>query len=134
MRPSSRSLHRRIVHEFAQFLRAAARDRDLPRPLHGFGARRHLKHGEAAVQPAARIDLGRHRPVAGNQHRIDLLLDPATEDIDASRLGLVNYRVRSNYYIVDRLFAAAELRLGTSPQQVVRISRTDVARSNDVKR
>ncbi|SJZ31073.1 type IV secretion system protein VirB9 [Enhydrobacter aerosaccus] len=46
---------------------------------------------------------------------------------------LVNYRVRSNYYIVDRLFAAAELRLGTSPQQVVRISRTDVARS-DAKR
>jgi type IV secretion system protein VirB9 len=47
---------------------------------------------------------------------------------------LVNYRVRSNYYIVDRLFAAAELRLGTSPQQVVRISRTDVARSSDAKR
>jgi type IV secretion system protein VirB9 len=38
---------------------------------------------------------------------------------------LVNYRVRQNYYIVDRLFAAAELRLGTDPQQIVRISRTD---------
>lgn len=38
---------------------------------------------------------------------------------------LVNYRVRRNYYIVDRLFAAAELRLGTDPQQVVRIGRTD---------
>ena len=38
---------------------------------------------------------------------------------------LVNYRVRSNYYIVDRLFGAAELRLGQDPQQVVRISRTD---------
>ena len=38
---------------------------------------------------------------------------------------LVNYRMRGNYYIVDRLFAAAELRLGTKPQQVVRISRTD---------
>jgi type IV secretion system protein VirB9 len=38
---------------------------------------------------------------------------------------LVNYRVRRNYYIVDRLFAAAELRLGQEPQQVVRISRTD---------
>ncbi len=40
---------------------------------------------------------------------------------------LVNYRVRRNYYIVDRLFAAAELRLGNEPQQVVRISRTDVS-------
>ena len=38
---------------------------------------------------------------------------------------LVNYRVRGNFYIVDRLFAAAELRLGTKHQQVVRISRTD---------
>jgi len=39
--------------------------------------------------------------------------------------GLVNYRVRGTTYIVDRLFAAAELRLGTSPQRVVRIVRTD---------
>ena len=38
---------------------------------------------------------------------------------------LVNYRMRGNYYIVDRLFAAAELRLGAKPQQVVRITRTD---------
>lgn len=40
---------------------------------------------------------------------------------------LVNYRVRGNHYIVDRLFGAAELRLGESPQAVVRISRTDAA-------
>ena len=38
---------------------------------------------------------------------------------------LVNYRVRQNYYIVDRLFGAAELRLGGDHQQTVRISRTD---------
>ncbi|PZU47973.1 MAG: P-type conjugative transfer protein TrbG [Sphingomonas sp.] len=38
---------------------------------------------------------------------------------------LVNYRVSGNYYIVDRLFAAAELRLGEDPQTVVRIGRTD---------
>ncbi len=39
--------------------------------------------------------------------------------------SLVNYRVRGTTYIVDRLFAAAELRLGTAPQRVVRIVRTD---------
>lgn len=39
---------------------------------------------------------------------------------------LVNYRVRGVYMIVDRMFAAAELRLGADPQQVVRIVRTDV--------
>jgi type IV secretion system protein VirB9 len=48
---------------------------------------------------------------------------------------LVNYRVRSNYYIVDRLFAAAELRLGTEPQHVVRIARSDgVAPTNGPRR
>ncbi len=45
---------------------------------------------------------------------------------------LVNYRMRGHYYIVDRLFAAAELRLGEAPQQVVRISRTEnVASAGD---
>ena len=39
--------------------------------------------------------------------------------------ALVNYRVRDTYYIVDRLFAVAELRLGTEPQRIVRITRTD---------
>ena len=39
--------------------------------------------------------------------------------------ALVNYRVKGTTYVVDRLFAAAELRLGTAPQQIVRIVRTD---------
>jgi len=39
---------------------------------------------------------------------------------------LVNYRFRSPYYIVDRMFGAAELRLGTEKNQIVRIQRTDV--------
>ncbi|MFB9948866.1 P-type conjugative transfer protein TrbG [Rhizobium puerariae] len=39
---------------------------------------------------------------------------------------LVNYRARQNYYVVDRLFAAAELRLGDKDtQKRVRIVRTD---------
>lgn len=38
---------------------------------------------------------------------------------------LVNYRFRSPYYVVDRLFGAAELRLGADKTQVVRIERTD---------
>ena len=37
---------------------------------------------------------------------------------------LVNYRVKGRYYIVDRLFARAELRLGEKDQQVVTIGRT----------
>jgi P-type conjugative transfer protein TrbG len=38
---------------------------------------------------------------------------------------LVNYRVRGHFMIVDRLFAAAELRLGGEHQKMVRIVRTD---------
>ncbi|SOE50435.1 P-type conjugative transfer protein TrbG [Orrella dioscoreae] len=43
---------------------------------------------------------------------------------------LVNYRFRSPYYIVDRLFGAAELRLGGDGGDVVRIERTDGTRRN----
>ena len=39
---------------------------------------------------------------------------------------LVNYRARQNYYVVDRMFAAAELRLGDrNSERRVRIVRTD---------
>lgn len=41
---------------------------------------------------------------------------------------LVNYRMAGRYYVVDRLFARAELRLGARRQSVVRISRDDAAR------
>jgi type IV secretion system protein VirB9 len=40
---------------------------------------------------------------------------------------LVNYRVQGRYYVVDRLFETAELRLGLKRQDVVRISRSDQA-------
>jgi type IV secretion system protein VirB9 len=40
---------------------------------------------------------------------------------------LVNYRMRGRFYVVDRLFDTAELRLGMKPQQMVRISRSGEA-------
>ena len=40
---------------------------------------------------------------------------------------LVNYRYLAPYYVVDRLFGAAELRLGGDRAEVVRIERTDRA-------
>lgn len=47
---------------------------------------------------------------------------------------LVNYRVRGRYYVVDRLFDRAELRLGAKPQQVVTISRVGEERSRDQRK
>jgi len=43
--------------------------------------------------------------------------------------SLVNYRVQGRFYVVDRLFDIAELRLGLRHQQIVRI-----ARSSDIGR
>lgn len=41
---------------------------------------------------------------------------------DKGEAELVNYRVAGRYYVVDRLFAAAELRLGAKEQKIVRIT------------
>lgn len=42
---------------------------------------------------------------------------------ESGKAELVNYRMAGRYYIVDRLFTAAELRLGGKNQKVVRITR-----------
>jgi len=47
---------------------------------------------------------------------------------EGGRPELVNYRQRGRYYVVDRLFRAAELRLGEDRQQVVRIVRSEQSR------
>jgi type IV secretion system protein VirB9 len=43
----------------------------------------------------------------------------------SGKAELVNFRQKGLYYVVDRLFGAAELRLGERRQQVVRITRTN---------
>lgn len=48
---------------------------------------------------------------------------------DSGDAQLVNYRVAGRYYVVDRLFGAAELRLGERRQQIVRIERGIESRS-----
>ena len=48
---------------------------------------------------------------------------------DDGEAQLVNYRVAGRYYVVDRLFGAAELRLGGKKQKVVRIERTSERRA-----
>ncbi|HEY1146212.1 MAG TPA: P-type conjugative transfer protein TrbG [Allosphingosinicella sp.] len=51
----------------------------------------------------------------------------------SGKAELVNYRKRGLYYVVDRLFDAAELRLGEKRQHVVRIIRSDGARQHKVR-
>jgi type IV secretory pathway VirB9-like protein len=52
----------------------------------------------------------------------------------AGEAELVNYRVRGSYYIVDRLFGAAELRHGTSPRRSCGFRKRQAARSPLVRR
>ncbi|HTU12113.1 MAG TPA: P-type conjugative transfer protein TrbG [Allosphingosinicella sp.] len=47
---------------------------------------------------------------------------------------LVNYRMSGRYYVVDRIFDRAELRLGARRQQVVRIQREDARRARRSRR
>ncbi|MFX8637211.1 TrbG/VirB9 family P-type conjugative transfer protein, partial [Acinetobacter baumannii] len=47
---------------------------------------------------------------------------------------LVNYRVSGRFYVVDRLFDVAELRLGEKKQAVVRITRGGDGRRHDRRR
>jgi len=48
---------------------------------------------------------------------------------DNGAAQLVNYRVQGRYYVVDRLFETAELRLGLKRQDIVRITRSGEAGS-----
>jgi type IV secretion system protein VirB9 len=52
---------------------------------------------------------------------------------NGEKTELVNYRVRSPYYIVDRLFGVAELRLGGKDAQIVRVSRTDLVSATQMR-
>jgi len=50
---------------------------------------------------------------------------PLFVETDSGDSALVNYRVKGRYYVVDRLFNKAELRLGEKKQQVVKIIRDE---------
>lgn len=79
-------------------------DRPAWRPLRAFDDGR-----QTFVEFPANLAVGEAPPI--------FLLDRKGE------AQLVNYRVRGRFYIVDRIFDVAELRLGTKRQEVVRISR-----------
>jgi type IV secretion system protein VirB9 len=53
---------------------------------------------------------------------------------EGGKAELVNYRLRGDYYVVDRLFASAELRLGGKKQQKVRIARERDSMSGERRR
>ncbi|QUT08134.1 P-type conjugative transfer protein TrbG [Sphingobium phenoxybenzoativorans] len=94
-----------ISVEELHFNYALTGDRPAWRPLRAFDDGR-----QTFVEFPATLAVGEAPPI--------FLLDSKGE------AQLVNYRIKGRFYIVDRIFDVAELRLGTKRQQVVRISRT----------
>ena len=102
-----------IKVEQLHFNYAISGDRPSWRPLRAFDDGR-----QTFVEFPASLDVGEAPPI--------FLLDQKGE------AQLVNYRVKGRFYVVDRIFDVAELRLGTRDQQKVRISR--VANATPVRR
>jgi len=76
-------------------------------------------------RPIAAYDDGRKVYVEFPQGIVQGEMPPLFVIGPEGKTELVNYRAYGNVLIVDRLFAAAELRLGGEHQQKVRIVRTD---------
>jgi type IV secretion system protein VirB9 len=76
-------------------------------------------------RPIAAYDDGRKVYVEFPQGIVQGEMPPLFVIGPDGKTQLVNYRAYGNVLIVDRLFAAAELRLGGEYQQKVRIVRTD---------
>jgi len=102
-----------IKVEQLHFNYAISGDRPLWRPLRAFDDGR-----QTFVEFPASLGVGEAPPI--------FLLDQKGE------AQLVNYRVKGRFYVVDRIFDVAELRLGTKDQQKVRINR--VANATLVRR
>lgn len=81
-------------------------------------------------RPLAAYDDGRKVYVEFPQGIVQGEMPPLFVIGPDGKTELVNYRAYGNVLIVDRLFAAAELRLGGEHQQKVRIVRTDGRRSS----
>ncbi|ATE65216.1 P-type conjugative transfer protein TrbG [Rhizorhabdus dicambivorans] len=83
---------------------AVSGDRPAWRPLRAFDDGR-----QTFVEFPASIAVGEAPPL--------FIIGPSGE------AELVNYRVRGRFYVIDRIFDVAELRLGTRKPQIVRIDR-----------
>lgn len=81
-------------------------------------------------RPLAAYDDGRKVYVEFPQGIVQGEMPPLFVIGSDGKTELVNYRAYGNLLIVDRLFAAAELRLGGEHQQKVRIVRTDARPSS----
>jgi len=98
-----------ITPDQLNFNYAIAGDRPAWRPLRAFDDGR-----QTFIEFPASLATGEAPPL--------FLVDPK------GTAQLVNYRLQGHFYVVDRVFDAAELRLGLKHQDVVRITRAAMSR------
>jgi type IV secretion system protein VirB9 len=91
-----------------------------------FDYRVEVKSGRPAWTPSQVFDDGRKTFIRFPPEMLTREA-PALFVLSASEIQLVNYRVKNEFYIVDRLFDQAELRVGTDGQEIVRIQRISSA-------
>ncbi|MGH1350239.1 MAG: P-type conjugative transfer protein TrbG [Methyloligellaceae bacterium] len=86
---------------------------------------RYVIKGKAAWKPERVFDDGRKVYIKFPDSITQGAAPPLFILGNKGKLMLINYRMKHPYYIVDHLFAVAELRHGEDPQSVVRITRQD---------
>jgi type IV secretion system protein VirB9 len=87
----------------------------------------HIDKGEPAWTPVQVFDDGRRTFIRFPQAML-VREAPALFVLRNKETQLVNYRVKNDFYVVDRLVDAAELRVGQQDQEIVRIARGEKGR------
>ena len=99
-------------------------------PVEGLNFRYRISGDRADWRPLRAFDDGR-RVFIQMPEGMEATEAPPLFVVGESGPELVNYRVRGRFYVVDRIFDRAEMRLGDRRQRVVRIDRQRTATERD---
>lgn len=84
----------------------------------------HISGDRPAWRPLRAFDDGRQTYIQFPDHVAQGAVPPLFVIGESGKPELVNYRMIGRYYLVDRIFDVAELRLGDKRQDIVRIKRS----------
>jgi len=87
----------------------------------------HVEKGEPTWAPVQVFDDGRRTFIRFPEAML-VREAPALFVLRNKETQLVNYRVKNDFYVVDRLIDSAELRVGQQDQEIVRITRAPAGR------
>jgi type IV secretion system protein VirB9 len=118
--------------EVAELQTASSRDEALARATTAtnvnlealnFGYRVSVEKGNPTWAPVQVFDDGRKTFIRFPTSMLNREAPALFVLSDGNDVQIVNYRVKNDYYVVDRLFDRAELRVGQKDQEIVRVAR-----------